>query len=722
MTLLRTKKKKLRKILAALDPSLKADLLVEQLKEDTDENLTKNLNELIKKISIKFQELKKSLLDEFDSKISQLPNLSSELHSELKNLRSDFETKLQSLEKEDIRTIQTQMLDMAETDLEEDKNLKEEIRDKIEDLRREFFSRLSNLGGGQANREIRVNSSVISNRYTDINFIPGSIMSIATANDDVNKRVNFTISASAVDTGITQLTGDVTAGPGSGSQVATLATVNGNVGTFGSSTSIPSFTVNAKGLITAASGNVVIAPAGTLTGTTLASNVVTSSLTTIGTLVAGAVPASLVTAGTFGTGAYVMNTSLTNPLLIGGTATTSDLTLKTTSGVGASGADMHFLVGNNGATEAMTILNNADVGIGTTAPTARLTVSQNTSTLPAPPAGTTLHIATSDGNITRFLADSFGNTGGNAFNFRMANGTAAAPTAILSGNAIAQLGGFAYGATAYTTTVRARITLNASQNWTDTAQGTFMDFYTTANGAATAGGTTRLRIENDGNFGFGLTGATAVIHIKAGTATASTAPLKFNTGTLLTTAEAGAVEFLTDDFYATITTGAARKKIVLDNGVDLVSGRVPFATTNGRLVDDADMTFSGSTLTVTNLTASTGAAIGVATGTSLAVSGKLSSTATAVTIAAAATTFAITSNVVTVTGDALANIVATITGGVSGQLLTLIFVDALVTITDDATGTADTVNLSGAFVSTANDTLTLVYNGTSWREVARSLN
>lgn len=75
------------------------------------------------------------------------------------------------------------------------------------------------------------------------------------------------------------LTGDVTTS--AGALATTLATVNSNVGSFGSSTAIPTFTVNGKGLITAASTAVVIAPAGTLTGTTLASNVVTASLTTI---------------------------------------------------------------------------------------------------------------------------------------------------------------------------------------------------------------------------------------------------------------------------------------------------------------------------------------------------------------------------------------------------------------------------------------------------------
>ena len=54
------------------------------------------------------------------------------------------------------------------------------------------------------------------------------------------------------------------------------------------------------------------------------------------------------------------------PKLIGGTGTTSDLWLQTTNNTGATGADMHFLVGNNGGTEAMTILNNGFMGIGKT--------------------------------------------------------------------------------------------------------------------------------------------------------------------------------------------------------------------------------------------------------------------------------------------------------------------------------------------------------------------
>lgn len=69
---------------------------------------------------------------------------------------------------------------------------------------------------------------------------------IVTSVDDATKTV--IIDGSGITGGINELTGDVTAGPGSGSQAATLATVNSDVGTYTYAT----ITVNEKGLITEA--------------------------------------------------------------------------------------------------------------------------------------------------------------------------------------------------------------------------------------------------------------------------------------------------------------------------------------------------------------------------------------------------------------------------------------------------------------------------------------
>lgn len=58
-----------------------------------------------------------------------------------------------------------------------------------------------------------------------------------------------------------------------------------------------------------------------------------------------------------------------------------------------------------------------------------------------------------------------------------------------------------------------------------------------------AGGTDAAIIDTSNRLGIGVGSPTAMLHLKAGTATASTAPLKFNSGTNLTTAEAGAYEY-----------------------------------------------------------------------------------------------------------------------------------------------------------------------------------
>ncbi|MCX6718223.1 MAG: discoidin domain-containing protein, partial [Candidatus Staskawiczbacteria bacterium] len=55
--------------------------------------------------------------------------------------------------------------------------------------------------------------------------------------------------------------------------------------------------------------------------------------------------------------------------------------------------------------------------------------------------------------------------------------------------------------------------------------------------------------------------ANGSLTLPAGTATAGTAPLYFTSGTSLTSAVAGAMEFTTDDLFFTITTGTARKRL-----------------------------------------------------------------------------------------------------------------------------------------------------------------
>lgn len=79
---------------------------------------------------------------------------------------------------------------------------------------------------------------------------------------------------------------------------------------------------------------------------------------------------------------------------------------------------------------------------------------------------------------------------------------------------------------------------------------------------------------------------TAKMHLAAGSATANTAPLQFDSGPVETVARVGVVEYTTDDLFFTIATGTARKRLLMADPVGgLTSGKIPVATTNGRLAD-----------------------------------------------------------------------------------------------------------------------------------------
>jgi hypothetical protein len=79
-------------------------------------------------------------------------------------------------------------------------------------------------------------------------------------------------------------------------------------------------------------------------------------------------------------------------------------------------------------------------------------------------------------------------------------------------------------------------------------------------------GTTKMTVLANGNVGIGTTVPTAKLHLPAGTASASTAPLKFEptAATKMTTPENGAMEFDGTDYY--LTAGGTRNKISTSSG------------------------------------------------------------------------------------------------------------------------------------------------------------
>jgi hypothetical protein len=80
---------------------------------------------------------------------------------------------------------------------------------------------------------------------------------------------------------------------------------------------------------------------------------------------------------------------------------------------------------------------------------------------------------------------------------------------------------------------------------------------------ADGAGNRRINVDASGNVGIIITSPTAKLHLPAGAATASTAPLKFDSTTpvLLTTAEIGAIEYDATRFYAT-PTATLRERIM----------------------------------------------------------------------------------------------------------------------------------------------------------------
>ena len=115
-----------------------------------------------------------------------------------------------------------------------------------------------------------------------------------------------------------------------------------------------------------------------------------------------------------------------------------------------------------------------------------------------------------------------------------------------------------------------------------------------------------FKITETGRVGISTETPTAMLHLKAGTATANTAPLKFNSGSLLSAIEAGAVEFDGSHLYLSI--GSSRYQLDQQTG----SGSMVYpgtglavSTGSGWGTSLATTTVGGNLLTLANPSAIT---------------------------------------------------------------------------------------------------------------------
>jgi len=159
----------------------------------------------------------------------------------------------------------------------------------------------------------------------------------------------------------------------------------------------------------------------------------------------------------------------------------------------AQGTQISFATTSNNSTTPgtrMVIANSGNVGIGTFSPISNLEVSN----------------ALSGSTFGQVTTSTFNNTGaGSLFVGSRARGTSAAPTAVQGGDILGGFLGRGYfaGATPGFSGTRGGMFVLASENWTDTAQGTLINFNTTATGTTTPG--TRVTISPSGDVGIGTT-------------------------------------------------------------------------------------------------------------------------------------------------------------------------------------------------------------------------
>jgi len=313
----------------------------------------------------------------------------------------------------------------------------------------------------------------------------------------------------------------------------------------------------------------------------------TTSLAKLADVVTGNVLLSggVTTAPVWGQVGLTTHVTGTLPVGNGGTGTATQFTQGSVLFAGASG------VYSQDNAEFFWDATNHYLGLGTASPDTTLAVVSPTQTaMPAGslPAGTDLHVVGADGAVTRITQDAFGTGSYPAYTGRQSRGTAASPTATQTDDILVEVTGRGYGASAFSSSSVARIDLEAAENFTNTAQGTYISFHTSALGAASA--VERFRVGPSGQLGIGgATYGTANYVLTSGGASAAPTWSQVSltagvTGTLpAANGGTGQSSYAIGDLlYADTATSLAKLADVATGNV-LISGGIGVAPSYGKV-------------------------------------------------------------------------------------------------------------------------------------------
>jgi len=186
--------------------------------DQTEENINGQIKKLSEKVDGKLNEFKTlvankeidnkgqltKITDEITSLRNQISSLTNEKNGEIKVIKDNiselsmFSDRMDRMHRLMMKDVDTMKTDSTSKGNLSDKKL-ETIKGELEELAKDLRSRLASLAnnrGGNANRQIKIGGVDYLTRYTDINLIAGTAMSLVVANDDASKRVNITFNAS----------------------------------------------------------------------------------------------------------------------------------------------------------------------------------------------------------------------------------------------------------------------------------------------------------------------------------------------------------------------------------------------------------------------------------------------------------------------------------------------------------------------------------------------